>query len=189
LLYDVGMDAIAHRAVGRCQIWVIQGDLTQQPVAALVNAANEQLSHGGGVAVALVRTGGRVIQEESDAWVREHGPLPNGTAAVTTAGMLQASHIIHVVGPRYRSGRDNAGQLTAAITAALDAAIGVEANSIAIPAVSAGILGYPLDAATATIAKAVVEWCEAQPEALDEIRLVGFDADSAKAFAAGLSAA
>jgi putative ATPase len=183
------MESIAHRSVGSCQVWVIQGDLTQQPVSALVNAANEQLSHGGGVAVALVRTGGRVIQEESDAWVREHGPLPSGTAAVTTAGMLQASHIIHVVGPRYRSGRDDAAQLTAAITAALDAAIEVEARSVAIPAVSAGIFGYPLDSATATIAAAVVEWCESHQEALDEIRLVGFDAKTARAFAVGLAAA
>jgi putative ATPase len=182
------MDSIAHSAVGRCQIWVFQGDLTQQPVHALVNAANPQLSHSGGVAVALVRTGGRVIQEESDAWVREHGPLLVGEAAVTTAGMLQATNIIHVVGPRYRQGADNQVVLTAAIVAALDAATDVEAKSVAIPAVSAGIFGYPLDEATATIAAAVVEWCELHLDALDEIRLVGFDAKTARAFASGLSA-
>jgi len=168
----------------------MQGDLTQQPVDALVNAANEQLAHGGGVAVALIRTGGRVIQEESDAWVREHGPLPMGAAAVTTAGMLQASHVVHVVGPRYRLGTDNARELAAAIVAALDAAISVEARSVAIPAVSAGVFGYPLEEATYVIAEAAVGWCQTNPdEDLEEIRLIGFDQKAAEAFAAGLSAA
>jgi O-acetyl-ADP-ribose deacetylase (regulator of RNase III) len=181
------MDSIAHRAVGTTQIWVVQGDLTQQPVTALVNAANEQLSHGGGVAVALVRTGGRVIEDESDAWVREHGPLQQGVAAVTTAGMLQATHIIHVVGPRYTTGADNAAQLSAAIAAALDAATDVEARSVAIPAVSTGVFGYPVDLATAIIAGTVVEWCEVHSGALDEVRLVGFDTTTADAFASGLT--
>lgn len=183
------MESLAHKAVGECHIWVVQGDLTQQPVDALVNAANSQLAHGGGVAVALVRTGGRVIQEESDTWVREHGPVPSGGAAVTTAGMLQASHIVHVVGPRYAAGQDNAGALAAATDAALDAAVAVEAQSVAMPAISTGVFRYPLDEATFVIAEAVVGWCELHPDGLEEIRLVGFDTKAAEAFAAGLRAA
>ena len=180
------MQAAGHRAVGATQVWVIHGDLTQQPVEAVVNAANEQLAHGGGVAAALVHTGGRVIQEESDTWVRDHGPLAAGEAAVTTAGALQATHVIHVVGPRYRRGADNELELAAAITAALDAAAAVPVRSVALPAVSAGIFGYPLAAAAATIAATVVAWLEHHVDVLDEVRLVGFDAQATEAFVTGL---
>ena len=115
------MDIIAHRPVGEAHVFVVQGDVTVQPVDAIVNAANETLAHGGGVAAAIVGAGGRVIQEESDQWVREHGPVGRGQAAVTTAGALQASHVIHVVGPRYQVGQDNEGMLRDATVAALEA--------------------------------------------------------------------
>ena len=167
----------------------MDGDLTQQRVEALVNAANEQLAHGGGVAAALVRVGGRVIQEESDTWVREHGPLEDGEAAVTTAGAMHATHVIHVVGPRYQRGADNAERLATAVTAALDAAAAIPVRSVALPAISAGVFGYPLVDAVRVIAETVVGWIGAHPEALDEVRLVGFDSAAARAFAASLHAA
>jgi hypothetical protein len=85
------------------------GDLTRQDVDVVVNAANEHLQHGGGVAAALARAGGAAVREESDAHVATHGPVEPGSAAVTTAGALPARHIVHVVGPRYRRGQDNAG--------------------------------------------------------------------------------
>lgn len=183
------MDSIAHRAAGSGRIFVVRGDLTRQPVQGIVNAANEQLRHGGGVAAAIVRTGGRVIQEESDQWVRDHGPLQPGEAAVTTGGALQASHVIHVAGPRYREGRDNAGLLAQAVVAALDAAAGSSLESIAMPAISAGIFGYPQREAAAVIVTAVDHWLSEHPDAsLREVRLVGYDGAAAADFAEALDA-
>jgi O-acetyl-ADP-ribose deacetylase (regulator of RNase III) len=77
------MESIAHRQAGTGWIFVVEGDLTRQDVEGIVNAANEQLAHGGGVAVAIVRTGGPVIQEESDQWVRDHGPVGPGCRRAT----------------------------------------------------------------------------------------------------------
>lgn len=183
------MESIAHRAAGSGRIFVVQGDLTRQRVDAIVNAANEHLAHGGGVAIAIVRTGGRVIQEESDQWVRDHGPLGPGEAAVTTGGALQASHVIHVVGPRFSDDQDNEVLLWEAVRAALDAAEAHEFQSIAMPAISAGIFGYPRREATAVIAGAVAGWLEDHPDGqVKEVRLVGFDRAGAEDFAAAVEA-
>ncbi len=169
-------------------MFVVQGDLTAQPVDAIVNAANENLAHGGGVAASIVASGGRVIQEESDHWVREHGPVGRGQAAVTTGGALRASHVIHVVGPRYRTDQDNEGILRDATIAALEAAASVSARSIAFPAISAGIFGYPRAEATRVMASAIVGWMADHPEVIEEARLVGFDAGTAGDFARALAA-
>lgn len=180
------MDIIAHRSVDSSQVFVVQGDLTAQPVEAVVNAANESLAHGGGVAAAIVAVGGRVIQEESDQWVRDHGLVKRGQAAVTTGGALQASHVVHVVGPRYREGQDNEGMLRDATTAALDAAASIAARSVAFPAISAGIFGYPRVEATGVMVDAVVDWLEKHSGTIDEVRLVGYDAGTARDFAAAI---
>jgi putative ATPase len=182
------MDIIAHRSVGQAHVFVVQGDLTGQPVEVVVNAANETLAHGGGVAAAIVGVGGRVIQEESDQWVRQHGPVTRGRAAVTTGGALQASHVVHVVGPRYQSGQDNEGMLHDATLAALDAAAFIDARSVAFPAISAGIFGYPRAEATRLIASTVVDWLTENEGVVEEVRLVGYDAGTAKDFALGLQA-
>lgn len=83
----------------------VVGDLTRLGTDVVVNAANEHLAHGGGVAAALSRAGGPAVQAESDRWVAEHGPVGPGRAAVTTAGALPARWIVHVVGPRFRADR------------------------------------------------------------------------------------
>lgn len=181
-------DALAFNRIGETNVIVVRGDLTRQPVAAVVNAANRELQHGGGVAQAIVRTGGRVIQEESDAWIREHGPVGRGQAAVTTGGMLIASHVIHVVGPVYRPGQDNAEMLRDAVFAALDAAADNDLTSIAFPAISAGIFGYPPAEATAVITEAVINWLKATPNPLVEVRLVGFSEEMSDLFADAVSA-
>lgn len=181
--------ALAFARVNETNILVIQGDITRQPVAGIVNAANESLQHGGGLAQAIVGTGGRVIQEESDAWIRENGPVNAGHAAVTTGGMLMASHVIHVVGPRFREGQDNAGMLRQATNAALDAAVAHDLGSVALPAISAGIFGYPAEEATSVITHAVVEWLASNPSALGEVRLVGFSKSMTEMFAEALEGA
>jgi O-acetyl-ADP-ribose deacetylase (regulator of RNase III) len=176
-------DERTRRQIGQGVLRVVRGDITSLPVDAVVNAANEHLAHGGGVAAALSRKGGPRVQEESDAWVREHGPLGSGAAAVTTAGKLPAGALVHVVGPRHRPEQDNAGLLTAAVRAALDAADRAGASSVALPAISAGIFGYPPAEATAVIADACAAWLAEGDRHVRDVVLVGFDDATAGQFA------
>jgi O-acetyl-ADP-ribose deacetylase len=171
---------------GAGEVVVVVGDLTMQDVDAVVNAANEHLQHGGGVAAALARGGGRSVQQESSAYVAAHGPLEPGQAAVTTAGKLPATHIIHVVGPRYRRGQDNRRLLEQAVVAALDAAEELGLHSVALPAISAGIFGYPADEAGRVIADTARRWLTEVERGVTEVRLVGFDEAAAAHFAADL---
>jgi putative ATPase len=174
---------------GSTAVTALQGDLTAMSVDAIVNAANEHLMHGGGLAAAIVRAGGRSIQEESSLLVAENGPLAPGRAAVTGAGTLPARFVVHVAGPRYRDDHDNEGLLRRAVGAALTAAAEHGCRSVALPAISAGIFGYPLEEAAAVIASEATDWVRANPAALDEIRLVGFDERVTEAFSRGIAAA
>ena len=171
------------------RVVAVKGDLTRQDVDAVVNAANTALVHGGGVAAALVRAAGEELQSESDRWVAEHGPVPEGSAAVTSAGRLQARWVIHVVGPVYDpASANNSRFLVRAVDAALDAARDLGARSVALPAISAGIFGYPLEGATAVIAAAAKLWAQRNPGSVSEIRLVGFDDAAFAAFSDALRA-
>jgi putative ATPase len=175
--------------VGGAMVTVIAGDLTVQDVDAIVNAANDGLQHGGGVAAAIVRAGGSVIQQESDEWIRHNGRVPVGKAAVTSAGAMSAEHVIHVVGPIYRPGQDNEGLLRAAVAGALDAAAGLGVRSIAFPAISAGIYGYPVSEATAVLADEAVRWLARTPASIDEVRLVGYNQEAAEYLRVGIEQA
>jgi putative ATPase len=172
--------------VGGATLRVVAGDLTVQRVDAVVNAANEQLAHGGGVAKALASAGGPAVQRDSDQWVAEHGPVGHGQAAVTTAGEMPAEHLVHVVGPRYRDGQDNERLLRETTAAALDGARQAGARSVALPAISAGVFGYPPDEADRVIAAACADWLAEHEGALDEVRLVGLDERAAAYFTSGL---
>ena len=132
------------RIVNRSVIELVQGDITEMDTEAIVNAANERLAHGGGVAGAIVRKGGRIIQEESTGWVQENGPVHVGTAAITTGGNLKARHVIHAVGPRMGEG-DEDNKLKQATLNSLKLADEHGLKSLAFPAISTGIFGYPLD--------------------------------------------
>ena len=164
------------------EITVVQGDITAREVDAIVNAANDRLQHGGGVAAAIARAGGPTIQEESDAWIAEHGPLSPGVAAVTSAGDMPARWVIHVAGPIHREGQDNAGLLRTAVRTALDAARDAGARRVVLPAISAGVYGYPVHEATTVIAATVKAWRHLHPDALDEIWLVGFGKEAVHGF-------
>jgi putative ATPase len=168
---------------GDGRVHVVRADITTLEVDALVNAANERLAHGGGVAAALSRAGGPAVQQESDAWVAEHGPLRHGGAAVTTAGDMPSDVIVHVVGPRYGRDQDNAGMLADTVYAALDAAAEHGARSVALPAISAGIFGYPPREATAVIAQACANWLTRRDSGVRDVWLVGYDDDTAELFA------
>lgn len=177
---------IATIRVDGATLRVVAGDLTAQEVDAVVNAANEQLAHGGGVAKALATAGGPEVQQESDAWVAEHGPLDHGRSAVTTAGRMPATHLIHVVGPRYRDDQHNQRLLRETVTAALDAARDVGATSVALPAISTGVFGYPPQEAGRVIADACASWLGYRRGSVEEVRLVGLNADAAAHFVDGL---
>ncbi|MBI3362785.1 MAG: macro domain-containing protein [Chloroflexi bacterium] len=162
------------------------GDLTEEHVDAVVNAANEHLAHGGGVAGAIVRKGGAGIQRESDEWVRAHGPVRTGTAAITGAGKLPAKFVIHAVGPVWSGNpeRDDA-LLRGAVTSALTLAHERGLASIALPAISTGIFGFPKDRGAAVITQAILDFCEAKPDStLRDIRITLIDTPTVEVFKA-----
>ncbi|MBO3800451.1 MAG: macro domain-containing protein [Candidatus Brockarchaeota archaeon] len=127
-----------------CKVELVKGDITKLEADAIVNAANSWLKHGGGVAGAIVREGGRIIQEESDRIVRERGPIKVGEAVYTSAGSLKAKYVIHTVGPRMGEG-DEDEKLRNATLNSLKLAEQLGLNSIVFPAISTGIFGYPKD--------------------------------------------
>jgi O-acetyl-ADP-ribose deacetylase (regulator of RNase III) len=133
------MDTV-EKKINKTTIRLVSEDLTERDVDAIVNAANSRLQHGGGVAGAIVRKGGRIIQDESD----KIGTVPVGNAAITTAGTLKARYVIHTVGPRMGEG-DEDNKLKKAINSVLALAGEKKFRSIAVPAISAGIFGFPKD--------------------------------------------
>ena len=167
---------------------VRQGDLTQEEVDAIVNAANEHLQHGGGVAGAIVRQGGYVIQEQSDRWVREHGRVPTGEVAVTGGGSLACRYVIHAVGPIWQGGeRDEAELLRQATANSLRKADEMKLRSIALPAISSGIFGFPKErCAQIMIATAMDFFTQYPKSALQEVRFTNIDAYTVELFKAQL---
>ncbi|MBP1357576.1 MAG: ADP-ribose-binding protein [Sulfolobus sp.] len=125
------------------EIDLIKGDITELEADAIVNAANSYLQHGGGVAYAIVKKGGYIVQKESDEYVRKYGPVPVGEVAVTSAGKLKAKYVIHAVGPKY--GYESDDKLESAIRRSLEKADELNLTSIALPAISTGIYGYPYE--------------------------------------------
>lgn len=168
---------------------VVQGDITAAETDVVVNAANEHLRHGGGVAAALASVGGEEFVADSNRWVTEHGPLGPGEAAVTVAGGLSARWVVHVVGPRYWQKGDKPALLRQAVRAALDSSAGIGARSVAMPTISSGVFGYPLEEAASLIASECVRWVAARPQRLAQIQLVGYDRRAAEALRAGLQEA
>lgn len=122
------------------QLELIEGDITELKVDAVVNAANEDLQLGSGVAGAILKKGGETIQEECD----RIGHTPVGTAVLTGAGQLNAKHVIHAVGPRMGEGEEDR-KLAQAVRASLALADRHALRSIALPAISTGVFGFPID--------------------------------------------
>jgi O-acetyl-ADP-ribose deacetylase (regulator of RNase III) len=148
--------------INRTTLELVQGDITAQETDAIVNAANEHLAHGGGVAGAISRRGGPQIQRESDAWVRQHGRVPTGSAAITGGGQLAAKYVIHAVGPVYDGTARSAKLLASALRSSLALADEHHLKSVALPAISTGIFGYPLDEAAGVMVSAAVAYLEGQ---------------------------
>lgn len=162
------------------RITLVQGDITTQEVDAVVNAANSGLLGGGGVDGAIHRRGGPDILAECRQLRSTSLPdgLPTGQAVATTAGKLPAQHVIHTVGPVYAKSEDRSDLLASAYRESLRVADELGARSVAFPAISAGVYGWPMDDA----ARIAVETVESTRTAVEEVRFVLFGDDAYEAF-------
>lgn len=154
------------------KIEVVKGDITEEKTDAIVNAANRHLSHGGGVAGAIVKKGGEIIQIESNKIVEKRGALKTGEAVITQAGNLPCKYVIHTVGPVWGEG-DEEEKLKKAIESSLQVATENLLKSISIPAVSCGIFGFPKKKGTKIIYKTVKEYLEKRETTIRLVRLIG----------------
>ena len=171
------------RVISDCMVTAALGDLTSERTDAIVNAANSHLTHGGGLAGAIVKTGGSIIQRESS----ELAPVSVGDAVSTTAGALPCRWVIHAVGPKWGEG-DEETKLRSAVRSSLDEARRLGVRTVSLPAISTGIFGYPKDAGTRVIVDSVVHWLESHPDhGFDEIRCIAFDRPTADLFSAALA--
>lgn len=169
------------------EIQLVPGDITEQQVGAVVNAANSSLMGGGGVDGAIHRRGGPAILAECKQVRADRYPdgLPTGHAIATTAGDLPARWVIHTVGPVYAKSEDRSALLASCYQESLRVADELGARAVAFPAVSAGVYGWPFDDA-ARIAVATVR---AAATELSEARFVLFDETAYAAFERAVTAA
>ena len=165
---------------------VLKGDITDQHVDVIVNAANTSLFHGAGVAGAIVKKGGRSIQNESDAFIRRNGMLNDGEVAITGPGKLSCKKIIHAVGPEWRIGQEKSKRLLKrACHESLVTASNNGFKSIAFPAISSGIYGMPKDVCAKVMFDAVNEYVlrrDPAKQTLTDVRFVNIDDPTVKVF-------
>jgi O-acetyl-ADP-ribose deacetylase len=164
------------------RVTVVQGDITEQDVDAVVNAANRRMRGGGGVDGAIHQAGGPAVLE--DCRRRFPDGLATGDAGWTTAGDMPSRWVIHVVGPNRTRGETDRSLLTSCYSRALEVADELGARSVAFPLVSAGVYGWPRDDAIA----AALEVLRAADTQVDEARLVAFGRSAYDEIAAQLNA-
>ena len=162
------------------RIVLLEGDITEEAADAVVNAANSSLMGGGGVDGAIHRKGGPTILEECKQLRATDWPdgLPTGKAAATTGGNLPARWVIHTVGPVYAKSEDRSHLLASCHTESLRVADGLGAKTVAFPAISTGVYGYPLEEAAPVAIGAVRD----ANTAVEEVRFVLFGRDAYEAF-------
>lgn len=163
---------------------IIHGDITESHVDAIVNAANAQLKHGGGVAGAISRRGGPQIQIESDEWVRQYGPITHEQPAITSAGSLPCRYIIHAVGPIWGHGEDDQ-KLLNTVNGVLMLASDHNLANLALPAISTGIFRFPKERAARLIVDAIMDFYQRNPNcSLETVDLTLYDEPSVETFVA-----
>jgi len=167
------------------RIVLVQGDITEERVDAIVNAANSSLMGGGGVDGAIHRKGGPAILEECREIRRakHRDGLPTGRAVATTAGELPARWVIHTVGPVYAKSEDRSHLLAGCHTDSLRVADELGAKTVAFPAISTGVYGYPVEEA----APVAIEAVRSADTQVDEVRFVLFDEGTRSAFERALA--
>jgi O-acetyl-ADP-ribose deacetylase (regulator of RNase III) len=162
--------------VGRAEVCLVQGDITDVDVDAIVNAANSSLMGGGGVDGAIHRKGGPRILEECKRIRIKQWPngLPPGRAVITSGGHLKARRVIHTVGPVWRGGTYNESELLAqAYRSCLELAVSKGVKTIAFPSISTGAYGYPIDGASRIAIATVKEFLEKE-DGLERVLFVLF---------------
>jgi O-acetyl-ADP-ribose deacetylase (regulator of RNase III) len=168
---------LTSRRFGSVRLELARGDITHERVDAIVNAANSGLLGGGGVDGAIHRAGGPAILEECRRIRDERGPLPAGEAVITGAGRLPSRYVIHTVGPVWRGGHEGeAERLASCHTRSLELAAEHELRSLAFPAISTGVYGYP-PARAARVALETLSRALGGGAPLDLVRIVLFSSD------------
>ena len=164
----------------KSQIQVVQGDITKLDCDGIVNAANRSLLGGGGVDGAIHRAAGPELLAECRTL---HG-CRNGEAKITKGYRLKAKYIIHTVGPIYSGTAEDAAQLADCYRNSLDLAKEHDVHSIAFPAISTGVYGYPLEDATAIAVKTVAQWLEDHADYAMQVIFCCFDARTERVYQA-----
>jgi O-acetyl-ADP-ribose deacetylase (regulator of RNase III) len=167
------MDGL-EKSVGKTLLRLVQGDITQQNVDAIVNAANSGLMGGGGVDGAIHRAGGPQILKECREIRTARGALPPGEAVITSGGRLSATHVIHTVGPVWRGGSQGEDRLLeSAYNNSLRLAVEKGIDTMAFPSISTGAYGFPIERASRIAVKTISRFAitRGKPK---EVRLVVF---------------
>ena len=176
------MEPLPNFLNGRLTIKV--GDITKEDADAIVNAANSTLMGGGGVDGSIHRAGGRAILDacKEIRRIQYPGGLPTGEAVITPGGSLTAKYVIHTVGPVYGSGgHDKAALLAACYRNSLALAVTNGLATIAFPAISTGVYGYPQNEAANVASRAIEQFLANEPK-INEVRLVFFSSGDAEVF-------
>ena len=164
------------------QMEIRAGDLTEEQVDVIVNAANQWLEHGAGVAGAIVRKGGESIQRESNAWIAGHGKITHDQPAYTKSGTLPCLFVIHAVGPVWGEGQEE-DKLRRTLMGVLDLAARLDTRSIAIPPISTGIFGFPKEKAAPIFFNTIREyWSRNSKCSLNNIRITIIDEATSSVF-------
>jgi len=162
------------------RVRIVRGDITRENVDAVVNAANRLLLGGGGVDGAIHRAGGSAILEEC----RKLGGCEPGDAKITTGGNLPARHVIHTVGPVYRDGKHGEAEVLASCyRRSLEVAAAHGLKTVAFPAISCGVYGYPILEAARIAVTTVVHFLKSQEDGIEQVRFVLFTKETFEAFA------
>ncbi len=148
------------RNVGAATIDLVHGNITREEVDAIVNAANSTLLGGGGVDGAIHQAGGRKILKECKQIVARQGQLPTGQAVITGAGCMPSRHVIHTVGPVYGHTKQDAELLASCYRESLKLVVDNTLRSVAFPAISAGVYGYPMEEAAEVALKTTISVME-----------------------------
>ena len=158
-------------------IRLVKGDITERTVDVIVNASNSYLKHGGGVAGAIVRKGGGIIQKESD----KIGFVPVGCSVITTSGRLPCRAVIHTVGPRMGEG-DEDTKLGSAVRSSLTIASDRKFKSISVPAISSGIFGFPKDRCAKILVQEAKKFLVNNTTSLEIVEFCIFDDETTEYF-------
>jgi O-acetyl-ADP-ribose deacetylase (regulator of RNase III) len=173
--------------VNQARLRLLQGDITRQDSDAIVNAANSSLMGGGGVDGAIHRAGGPAILEECKQIVARQGRLATGKAVITTGGNLKAKHVIHTVGPIWRSGSQGEPELLAsAYRESLKLAADNNLESLTFPSISTGVYGYPVNEAARVAISTVIAFLSQEKTSIKEVVFVLFDAGTFAVYALAL---